>query len=221
MSKGSSCHCLSDRVRNSSAPLTTCLLARRVFWLQWQLVRLSNVSVRSCPLRDYCCLLKGTSILFCDSFIPCQLSNCALLMKPSAFGFIRNKLLDTQIGFPPLFAVLAPLPTARPWASKWHLFSVHNLEGFPVVDAFLPQILLFPPSTLDFLSSPRCHRTVRPRSVMDDLRSSAKSTCFVKGIFWALIISFLRWELLPSFPLFVLWVFCGAFNDSSTWAGMC
>lgn len=131
-------------------------------------------------------------------------------MKASVFGFIRNKLLDTQIVFPPSVTVLAPLPTARPWSPKWHLFSVCNLEGFQVADAFQPQVFLFPPSTLDFLSPPRCHRTVHPRSVMDDLCSLAKSKCFAKGIFWALIF-FFSVRIIAQFPfvcaLSFLWCF--------------
>lgn len=82
--------------------------------------------------------------------------------------------------------ILAPLPKARPRGSRWHLLGVHNLKRPQVEDAFLPQVFIFPPSTLDFLSSLRYHRTVHPRLVMDDLFSLAKSKCFSKGIFWAL-----------------------------------
>lgn len=79
---------------------------------------------------------------------------------------------------------------------------------------------IFPPGTLDFISSLRCLRTVHPHPVMDDFFSLAKPKYFAKGTFCAselVLVGFFKiWGLLASFPLFVLWVFCGAFNDSST-----
>lgn len=53
------------------------------------------------------------------------------------------------------------------------------MEGFQVADDFLP--LLLPSSPLDFLLSPRCHRTVHPRSVTDDLFSWAKSNVLLRA----------------------------------------